>query len=196
MNIVKNISWFFLIAIGAYLFPTAADGQSKDSLRYKWSFHSYSGVGILSGENGPAFECQTVNGIGNRSWFAGIGIGIEYYHFRSVPVFIDLRKSYYWKSFGLYGYLDGGIQFPWVLPEQHIFYESNFSNGFYGDVGLGMLIPLGKHSQLFMSFGYSMKEAKQLYNSDYFCPVGVCSPNHQVIFYELNRFSIKMGISF
>ena len=195
MNRAKKIIWS-AISAALYFIPSDGDAQAKDSQRQKWSFHSYTAAGILTGENGPAFECQTVNGMGNRSWFAGLGLGIDYYQFRSVPVFIDLKKTYYWKSFGLYGYADGGIQFPWILPEQHNFYQSSFSNGFYGDVGLGLLIPCGKYSHLFASFGYSLKEAKEQNNSLYFCPMGSCSPNHEMIFYELNRFSIKMGISF
>jgi hypothetical protein len=195
MNLVKYTIWSFISA-SIYFIPSNADGQKKDSVLHKWSFHSYTTAGILTGGNGPAFECQTINGMGDRSWFAGLGIGIDYYQFRSVPVFIDLRKSFYWKSFGLYGYADGGMHFPWVLPEQHSFYQSSFSNGFYGDIGLGLLMPLGKCSNFLISFGYSLKEAKQDFHSVYFCPMGVCSPNHQIIYYELNRFSIKMGISF
>lgn len=192
---IKNINRIFL-SVCIILLVANGNAQTKATER-KLKFHSYTAAGLLTGENGPAFQCQTVNGIGNGSWFAGLGVGIDYYQFRSIPLFIDLKKSFFWKSFGVFGYADGGLQFPWAKPEQHIFYQGSFSNGFYGDVGLGLLIPAGKQVQVYFSFGYSLKDAKQEYNSTYFCPIAVeCQPTHQIIFYELNRFSIKMGISF
>ena len=191
----KNINRLFL-SVCFIILSTSVDAQSK-SAEKKWKFHSYTAAGLLTGENGPAFACQTVNGLGNKSWFAGVGVGIDYYQFRSIPLFIDLRKSFFRDSYGIFGYIDGGMQFSSPTPEQHIFYQSNISNGFYGDIGLGLLVPAGKSAHVFFSFGYSLKEAKQEYTSTYFCPMpGECHPTHQIVFSELNRFSIKMGISF
>jgi hypothetical protein len=194
MTRANKIYWAFTFLFFQVI---CAHAQTKIPSKNAWSFHSYAALGFLSGENGPAFHCETVNGMGNQSWFTGIGVGIDYYKFRTVPLFVDVKKIFLWKYFGLYGYADAGMNFPWVTNKQHSFYQSDFSNGFYGDFGLGFLVPSETRVKVFFSFGYSIKESKEKYTAPEFCPFnGPCYPNSQLIFYELNRFSIKAGINF
>jgi hypothetical protein len=196
MNIAR-IRFSIIATLMLFIQAIHVSGQPKNSAQNKWVFHSYTAAGILTGKSGPAFQCQTVNGLGNKSWYAGVGVAMDYYKFRTVPLFIDLKKTFLWKSFGLFAYADGGIEFPWPTEKQHFFYDGDLSNGFYGDFGLGILIPHGKTTNVFFSFGYSVKEAKEENSSHNYCPfAGPCFPGNSIVFYQLNRFSFKMGISF
>ncbi|HVY74956.1 MAG TPA: hypothetical protein VG890_09015, partial [Puia sp.] len=59
-----------------------------------WQFHSINQVGLLEGESGSSWQLQTVNGMSYKSWFAGIGVGLDYYRLRGIPLFLDLRKTF------------------------------------------------------------------------------------------------------
>jgi hypothetical protein len=59
-----------------------------------WQFHSINQLGLLEGQIGSAFQIQTINGAQYKSWFGGIGIGLDYYRFRSIPLFLDFRKDF------------------------------------------------------------------------------------------------------
>ncbi|MFI5151955.1 MAG: hypothetical protein ACHQET_01395 [Chitinophagales bacterium] len=67
-----------------------------------WVFHSYNQIGLLEAETGSAFQIQSVNGMQYKSWFGGIGVGLDYYRFRSIPFFLDLRKSFQSDGNGLF----------------------------------------------------------------------------------------------
>src|SRR5688572_19107366 len=79
----------------------------------KPAFSSQNYVGILEGESGTALQLQTINGFRYRGWFAGAGTGIDYYYFRSVPVFLSLAKFIQNPKVPLYFTGDVGVNFPW-----------------------------------------------------------------------------------
>ena len=43
-----------------------------------WQFHSINNVGLLEGQTGSAFQLQSINGMQYQSWFAGIGLGLDF----------------------------------------------------------------------------------------------------------------------
>src|SRR5882757_8092861 len=76
-----------------------------------WKFRSTEYVGWLNGQDGNYGLVQTVNGLYKRSWFLGIGTGLDYYRFRSVPLFLSVTKELMPKKNGLFLNLDGGFNF-------------------------------------------------------------------------------------
>src|SRR5579862_3368717 len=70
-----------------------SSAQQK-SLPAKWQFNSINSVGLLEGETGSAFQLQTINGAQYKSWFAGMGLGLDFYRIRSIPLFADIRKEF------------------------------------------------------------------------------------------------------
>ena len=59
----------------------------------KPKFASINQFGIAWGASDDALQLQTVNGAVYKTFFTGLGIGLDYYWERTVPVFIDLRKD-------------------------------------------------------------------------------------------------------
>lgn len=57
----------------------------------KPKFASQQLVGLLEGEGGSAFQIQTINGVQLKKWFMGLGTGIDWYEYRSIPVFLSLN---------------------------------------------------------------------------------------------------------
>jgi hypothetical protein len=167
-----------------------------------WQFHSVNNIGLLEGQTGSSFQLQTINGAEYKSWFGGVGLGLDFYRYRTIPVFIDLRKEFGKASNKLFVYSDLGVDFSWVTDNEKMNYsvDDQFGNGFYCDFGLGYKVAVGKHNNLLLSLGYSYKkltetESYQDISFGYELSPG---PNSQMekMNYGLNRLSIKIGWEF
>ena len=74
-------------------------------------FRSINQGEILFGERKINGAFQTVNGIQFSNWLAAAGIGVDYYRYKSVPVFFDARR-YIGKEKQGFLYSDLDIIFP------------------------------------------------------------------------------------
>jgi hypothetical protein len=175
--------------------------QTK-SLQNTWQFRSFNTIGLLEGQAGSAFQLQTVNGAQYNSWFAGLGLGLDYYRYRTIPLFLDLRKEFGKTVNKLFVYADMGIGFSWLTDQQkNIYYsDDHYGNGLYNDLGIGYKLSVGKNSGLLISLGYSYKKLTETYpnyyNQTYWNGTMNINPQTQQINYSLNRLSIKVGWQF
>src|SRR5687768_15390308 len=97
-----------------FIFCTGiATAQKNEKKGCSCSFQSLLNIGLLEGQESSEFQIQTINGIQYKGWFAGIGAGVDYYRFRSIPLFLDIRKNILNKNFTPFIYADAGIHFPW-----------------------------------------------------------------------------------
>lgn len=166
--------------------------------KQKLKFKSTSLAGIAWGVD-DGLIVQTINGVYYKTFSVGMGIGIDYYFKRTIPLFLDIRKNIFDKQQTPFVYADVGTNLPWVkAKEKSWWYTSEFAGGVYFDVGVGYKVPLHKKLSMNMCFGYSQKEIKETrenkamindfppydrYNAEYFT-------------YTLRRFSLKAGLSF
>ena len=146
-------SWIVFLAIS---FSASAQ---KNKIR----FHSINTFGLVGGESKASTAFQSVNGIRFSNWFAGIGVGVDDYRYKTLPLFIDGR----WflgddKSSFIYG--DLGYNFPIKnKPGKEIWnYDTyHFTGGIYTDIGIGYQVSLYKKSSVLFSLGYSYKKRRQ-----------------------------------
>ncbi|HRQ51574.1 MAG TPA: hypothetical protein PLR74_13600, partial [Agriterribacter sp.] len=96
--------------------------QAQQKTLPKVVFHSVEQAALVNGNNAVSGALQTVNGAGYGNWFAGIGAGIDFYRYRSVPLFLELRRSFDVKKGNqLFVYADGGYNLPWVKRKEPVF---------------------------------------------------------------------------
>ena len=182
-----------LLVLGSCI-PAGANRTTKITSQ---DFNLSIMAGLLEGEKGSAFQLQTVNGVQYKGWFTGIGIGLDYYRIRSVPVFVDLRKNFGSLRKSFFAYLDGGIHYPWITDDQKDFNGGVYSNGFYSDIGFGYRITLQGNTSVLLSLGYSYKKTVEKGTPLVSCPFyGPCYSGPQQIVYNLNRISFKLGFIF
>lgn len=174
----------------------------------KISFHSINQVGLLNGQTGSAFQIQTIDGLQYKSWFAGIGAGLDYYRFRGIPLFADIRKTFGHSKNKLFVYGDGGMHFSWATDKEKIVngVTAKLSNGLYLDGGIGYHIPVNKRNAALISLGYSYKKVTSrspiyYFYPMYYDPLFIGGNNIQPqqtnnLDYTLNRISIKLGWEF
>ncbi len=181
----------------------AAQSQAQQATAKKWQFHSINQLGLLEGEAGSAFQVQTVNGFQRGSWFGGIGLGIDNYRFRTIPLFADIRKEFGKSANRFFIYGDGGIHFAWLTDNQKskiVMAGDPVSNGFYLDAGAGYKIRMGAKSALLLNLGYSYKYlSEQAPPQLYFVPaiyIMNTPTSGDTYNYHLNRISLKVGWEF
>jgi hypothetical protein len=171
-----------------------------------WKFRSLDYIGGLRGEDGDFFQIQTVNGLYKKSWFLGVGTGLDYYRYRTIPLFVSVVKDLMPGRNGLFISLDLGTDLPsYKRPVSSYDYaKSHFHPGLYWGADLGYKIKLSSHSsrELLLTAGYSYKELKEdQTGGPYACPIGAPCPLETDsgpatrYTYRNQRLSVKAGIS-
>lgn len=168
----------------------------QDSLsKEKFHFSSVNAAGALLGQSTNAAQLQTINGVRKGNYFAGIGVGLDYYFERTVPVFLDIRKALFNQTNTPFVYADGGYHFVW-LKEEDIF-ETEQESGWFYEAGLGYQFPVAKGVGMMLSGGYSFKPYSKTVNVMPWSSVWPPPPGaFQRYDYQLRRVSVKLGLFF
>lgn len=175
-----------------------AQDRSPKKQSCSCSFQSNNQIGLLEGKTGSAFQLQTINGIRYKTWFAGVGAGLDYYHRRSIPLFVDIRKDILKNKKTPFLYADGGVNFSWGKEDGEGTWHVEYGNGHFYEAGLGYKFGLKNNMALFFSAGYSYKSSVEKRYGVTYCPfLGPCVEGLIERFdYSLNRLSLKAGFSF
>lgn len=130
-----------------------------EKLSHRLSFHSINNIGLLNGTSGHAFQMETINGMQYGKWFGGLGIGIDEYRFRTIPLFIDLRKEMGKSIHRWFLFADAGLSVYWKKDSDVRTFpkDSQVKNGFSAAAGAGYSIKLNRQLNLLLSGGYSYK---------------------------------------
>jgi hypothetical protein len=190
-----------IVFVVCVLAASAALGQSP--IR----FRSVESLGLASGSSGNYFQLQTVNGVSKGPWFGGLGAGVDYYRFRSVPLFLSVTRDIaIGKRDWLFLYLDGGTNLPWYkqpITAQDDFNSSVFHGGEYWSGGLGYLWKLGDHTSkaVLISVGYTVKKLKEdqtqvIYGCPPFGPCPMTEPGPVVYEYLCRAYQFMVGFRF
>lgn len=198
---MKRIALLSVYCFGVFLHVPAQTGEKLSNRKASHiGFQSLNQLGLLEGEKGSAFQLQTINGIKYQSWFAGAGIGIDYYKFRTIPLFFDLRKDLQAKDRTAFIFGDIGINFPWVKTDDQELWlgKTEYSNGLYYEMGMGYKITIRKNDALLLSAGYSFKQVTEKRYGVLYCPfIGPCQQGLiEKLDYGLKRVNFKLGWSF
>jgi hypothetical protein len=76
-----------LICIG--WIGTAA-AQEKKQLP-KFQYRTITQIGLLAGSTTEGTTLQLIGGVKNRRLFTGMGTGLDFYMYRGIPLFADIR---------------------------------------------------------------------------------------------------------
>lgn len=182
----------------------AAPAQQKA----KTAFHSLQQVGMINGDGAVSAMIQTVNGLSFDQWFAGAGVGLDFYRYRSVPVFLDVKRYFDLKNRNsLFVYGDGGYNIPWAKrtePEFTIWswpteINNDYKGGAYWDAGIGYAVRFKRNNSMLLSAGYSYKRFSETRTTKTI--IGGVAGNIENIDvrryeYDFRRVMIKIGWEF
>lgn len=176
-----------------------AIGQQKDKIK----FHSINSAGVIVGNHNQAFQLQSINGIKHKTYSAGIGVGLDDYYFKTVPLFIDLRKELLEKKLTPFVYVDLGAGIPWDRAKIETWTTSYYKSGLLYEMGVGYSIPVKGRFAFNFSVGYSEKilnetrETSSWIWTDYMPGFAPSSYKDTADYrYTFRRISLKIGFSF
>jgi len=192
--------YFIAILLCIASLPSSAQIKEQSVTNSKGcpcGFQSILQGGLLEGMGGSSWNLQTINGAYYKSWFAGIGIGLDYYSMRTIPLFIDARKELFRKKSTPFLYGDAGIHFDWLKKnEKRSWGTSEYNRGFFYDAGAGYKFGFGNRNALLLSAGYTMKTIREERMLDVQCIQAPCNPQKEYFNYTFSRFSFKVGWQF
>jgi hypothetical protein len=184
-----------LIFLLVIYFPVVAQKKKAN-----FKFHSINSIALVNGSNSNSAALQSIAGFSGSHLFAGVGAGLDYYLYRSIPVFMDIRYELGNKSNKFFAYADAGINFSWVQEDylfEPIIWNGNssnsFHNGIYTDAGFGYAVAMKNGNALILSLGYSHKRLKEkITHTDW--RTQELQTDYNI--YGLNRIMIKAGWRF
>lgn len=164
----------------------------------KINFSSQNYVGLLEGESGSKFQLQSINGVTYKTWFAGLGTGIDWYFRRSVPLFASVSREFlHRRNRSFFATADAGINFAWQKANYKNVWGYNETKsypGAYWNGGLGYKIGIGKGSDaLLIQLGYSYKHIGEKVQYGDVIVFDDPLPPRDRFDYHLRRCSIKIG---
>ena len=164
----------------------------------KFVFHSQNLVGLLEGQAGSAFQLQTINGVQHKGWFAGIGTGLDYYRYRSIPLFVNISKFLFTgQKFFVSG--NGGVNFSWLKSPSSGWgiISVTYPAKWFFEPGIGYKIGKSKNGNgMIINAGYSYKHIREKHHVTNPCLVGPCPEFYEKYDYHLRRVSLKIGYVF
>ena len=184
------------ILIASALFISINSLAQNASKRCNCKFQSINNVGIVEGSDGSGFQLHSLNGVAINKWFMGIGAGVDYYRFRSLPLYIESRREFLNKNINPFLYAAAGIHFPWKREDETFYYNADVSGGLYYDAGIGLHFSTSKTNGLTISAGYSFKHITESVRTVPYCIMGPCPEFEQKREYGLKRISMKVGWRF
>jgi hypothetical protein len=172
--------------------------NSSVKAQKKFKFSSQNYIGILEGEASTSFQLQTINGLRYKTWFAGVGAGLDYYYYRSIPVFVSFSKFLSSPKTPLYFNADIGINFPWSKTGvNYIQYPGAYSSSLYWEGGFGYKFKLKKRNEgILLNLGYSYKHLINEREFSVWCLTPPCPVFKERYDYRLRRLSLKAGWMF
>ena len=177
-----------IFIIAALLCYFNSPGQSK--LKFK----TINQFGVALGASQNATQFNSINGVGYKTFSAGIGVGFDSYYFKTVPVFLDLRKNIFNREHTPFVYADAGYNFPKGIEYVTQWEKSTYSGGVYYDLGIGYQIPLAGKLALNMSVGYSQKNLDETKEYSLW---GMPNETRMEYYnYTFRRATIKLALSF
>jgi hypothetical protein len=153
--------------------------------------------GLSMGDKPTNSFIFTTQGIAYGQYTFSAGSGIDFYPFRSVPVFVDVKRKFGNKSLQPFVQAAAGINFTSSKSKDAKYWyqyaDGKFKDGLFAKVGGGLVFNAQKKVKLSLSAGYTYKTTAYKY-----VPYNVTPWYWQVQpvkdVYRFNRWYIGAGI--
>jgi hypothetical protein len=174
-----------LITVGLY----AQTAKKKQQV-----FHSFNSLQVLVGKTNNSVSIHSVNGLQWNKFFAGAGIGFDYYYHTSVPLFLELRHDITKAERKFQLYINGGLHVPFGNTNK-------IDRGKTGDFKPGRLLAAGfdyfiplKKDAVVLGLAWSQKKVTQMVDNNIWNPSLNRVENVPLKeVYEFNRIWLKIG---
>ena len=159
-------------------------------------------AGILLGSYTLDRDFRLNAGIEKKGLMLGLGAAVDYYRFKSNPVYFQTRKTFEFRkvkgfvmsSWG-YNLKSGTVATVDWWGGRTI--TKQYSGGGYGEVGGGNIIRIRKKERLQFSVSWVMKAVEESFESEIWNPVSQSSRTvTNQVKYRMNRTVLRLGWKF
>lgn len=184
---------YLLFCVTILLCCTGAAQSEKN--RSHTQYTSLISAGLLTGEAGQSLSVETINGLRKSSWTAGVGIGLDFYEKRSVPLFLAVQKVLYAHANAPFVYVHGGLNFGWQPAGQSTGTKTTAIPGGYYNTGAGYNLVLKHNRALQISIGYCYKQVREDVQQDWGAPTNILPQQHSDRYnYLYRRLLLNIGL--
>jgi hypothetical protein len=174
------------------------------SVQSQFHYHGAVEAGLVNGNWETNSYVQTTHGIRYKQWLFGLGAGIDYYRYRSVPVYVEVQRSFGKKTVRPFVVAAAGVNTTWPTEEQKQEWNgwlqrtpAIFSNGLYSRLGAGVLLNARAKVTFSLRAAYSYKALSRSYTEFTWDPwPQPTNITEKEMEYRLNRLTIGLGVSF
>lgn len=172
-------------------------GATAQKAVTKFNFQSINEIGFTAGENATRMQVATSNGVGNKKWFAGLATGMDFYRFRTIPLYADIRYRFLKGPGQVFVYTNTGYHFAWATTKEKMNVwqgTSTVNGGVHLAAGAGYQFNLKNKYAVLISTGYTYKQVTEKFRP-VICGFAGCFPSQVVeeYKYRLRRLSVKIG---
>jgi hypothetical protein len=158
-------------------------------------------IGLLEGEPRSAFQLQTSHGVQLGTWYTALGAGLDYYRYRSIPVFFTVNRDVTFNNRVFFISGDIGYNYPWTTEQTMSVWSwpttDKFSGGVFWAGGLGYKAYFkNKSDAIVFNIGYSFKQLKEERTSAGGCFDPPCQVDTERFDYRMKRVSVRLGWQF
>lgn len=164
-----------------------------------------SQAALLNGDSHVNGQLLLTAGYEQNGWMIGAGSGFDYYKYRTVPVFADVKKYFGKGNRQLFIYANAGSDLAWPTDNQKtnraVWWgwgepqASVFKNGVYTDLGFGYTLFNNKRSGFFTAIGYSTKTLTEVYDEPIWNGTNSVITK-RTLKYTMNRSLLRIGYRF
>lgn len=182
---------FYLLVLASSI------GCSVIAQKTKLHFQSANEIGFTAGENATRMQFSTSNGVGTKKWFAGLATGMDFYRFRTIPLYADIRYRFLKGPGQIFVYANTGYHFAWATTKEKMNVwqgSSTVQGGAHLAAGGGYQFNLKNKHAVLISAGYTYKQVTEKFRP-VICGFAGCFPSQVVeeYKYRLRRLSVKIG---
>jgi len=183
-----------IISLAVMLFLYAQSPAQLFKNNKLFVFQSFNSLQLLMGKTNNAFSVHSVNGLKWNKFFAGAGIGFDYYYHTSVPLFLELRHDITSGERKFQVFVNGGLHLPFgntntIEPGK----TGDFKPGRLLAAGIDYYIPL-KRDAIVIGLACSQKKETQMVDNNIWNPSINRMENIPLKeVYEFNRIWLKVG---
>jgi hypothetical protein len=173
-----------------------------------WKFTGMADAGIVWGSYEPSGDIRLRGGLQRGAWSLTAGSGLDYYRFRSVPVFAGGQYFLGSSRSKPFVYAHGGVNLPalqedekgysistppmvWIAPWMMV--PNTYKAGYYADLGAGYAWLGKKGHGVNVSFGYTAKSTVEEVLASAYGGPGISTTYTEKFTYNMNRFALRVG---
>ena len=175
-----------------------------------WKPGAVPELGFLAGAYEPSGDARANLLLSKKDWSVGLGTGIDWYRFRSVPVYLQGRKSFGARKSKPFALASGGVNLPMVNEEAGQVgiwtgrwdmigwtpIPTAFNPGWYAELGAGYGFFNRKQRGFTLSLNWVFKSMSEWYETDAPALAETGGKDRTTTTYFMSRMALRIGWKF